>query len=148
MWYWVGQAFILLIVIGVVSMVLAYIWEVLIVDEIEYRKWSKRNEQKTSSISDNTLGDLGDQCHIAVLLGGCMELDPLHKRIAEEARERISRMIAGVAGIAEKIDTKAADAVNGDEDEQQKAKRKYRSSCCNTYDIVRVFLNIYVCSIC
>lgn len=60
MWYWVGQAFILLIVIGVVSMVLAYIWEVLIVDEIEYRKWSKRNEQKTSSISDNTLGDLGD----------------------------------------------------------------------------------------
>lgn len=46
-----------------------------------------------------------------------MELDPLHKRIAEEARERISRMIAGVAGIAEKIDTKAADAVNGGDDE-------------------------------
>lgn len=46
-----------------------------------------------------------------------MELDPLHKRIAEEARERISRIIGGVANFIADIDTKAADAVNGDEDE-------------------------------
>ncbi len=47
-----------------------------------------------------------------------MELDPLHRRIAEEARERISRIVARVANVAEQIDTKFANALNGEDDEQ------------------------------
>jgi len=47
-----------------------------------------------------------------------MELDPIHRRIADEARERIRRIISGEAlkDFIERIDTKAADAVN-EEDE-------------------------------
>ena len=47
------------------------------------------------------------------------ELNEQHRRIAEEARERIRRLISGEAlrGLVERVDTKLANAINGPDDE-------------------------------
>lgn len=45
-------------------------------------------------------------------------LNELHRRVRDEARERIGRLMSGQAlkDLVAKIDTKAADALNGPED--------------------------------
>lgn len=75
------------------------------------------NDPYFQTFADDTWGQ-----SIADMTGAPFEvserdLDPLHRRVALEARERIKRLIAGVVSIPERIDTRAANALNPEEDE-------------------------------
>lgn len=42
--YWLGEIFIVLFIVFVISLIVAYVWAMHVKDEIDYQEWRKSND--------------------------------------------------------------------------------------------------------